>query len=145
VRREPARFAELWACLTDDDPLVRMRAADALEKLTRENWSLLAPYKNALLAHSADDGTAEVRWHLVAMMSRLPLSAKEAEAAIIYLDDLLQGDPSRIVRVMALQAAADLSSRYAGLRNAFNAMLERAASSPVPSLRARARKIASSH
>jgi len=143
VRRQPARFAELWDCLRHDEPLVRMRAADALEKLSRDDRDALAPYKDVLLARSLDDGTAEMRWHLVAMISRLPLDADEAKGAVSYLDDLLRHDPSRIVRVTALQAAADICSTHPALKDVFRDMLDRARASKSPSVKARARKIAS--
>jgi hypothetical protein len=38
-------FPELIAGLWSDDPLVRMRAADAAEKVTRGNHEILQPYK----------------------------------------------------------------------------------------------------
>jgi len=37
VERDPARFEKLWDCLKNQDPIVRMRAADALEKITRKD------------------------------------------------------------------------------------------------------------
>jgi hypothetical protein len=144
VKREPARFAELWDCLTDGDPLVRMRAADALEKLSRDDPSALATYKDVLLARTPDDGTAEVRWHLIAMTSRLSLDAREAKGVAAYLERCLRDDPSRIVKVAALQAAADLRSRHPELDDPFRDMLDWACSSPYPSVRARARKLAPS-
>ena len=45
VKLEPARFGELWDCLSNDAPLVRMRVADALEKISRQDFKVLKPYK----------------------------------------------------------------------------------------------------
>ena len=36
VAERPQEFAALIACLWDEDPVVRMRAADAAEKVTRD-------------------------------------------------------------------------------------------------------------
>jgi hypothetical protein len=141
VRRKPDRFGELWECLSNADAIVRTRAADALEKLTRDHPTLLAPYKDALLARSLDEDTADVRWHLIAMLSRLPLDLAEAKTIMTSLDQALRHDRSRIVKVMALQAAADLASRHLALRDDASAMLDRAIRSPWPSVKARARKL----
>jgi len=141
VRRAPGRFDELWHHLAADDAIVRMRAADAAEKLSRDNPSLLAPHKKTLLARTLDDGTAEMRWHLIAMMARLSLNAGEIEELTAYLQNCLREDPSRIVMVAALQAAADLSSRHPQMKTEFYKMLELARDSSAPSLRARARKL----
>jgi hypothetical protein len=39
----------LFECVSDDDEVVRMRAADALEKVCRQQPSLLEPYISRLL------------------------------------------------------------------------------------------------
>jgi len=45
VAEAPELFSELIAGLWSEDPLVRMRAADAAEKVTRKKGELLQPYK----------------------------------------------------------------------------------------------------
>ena len=139
--RDPSRFDELWDCLANGDSVVRMRAADALEKFSRKDSSLFANRRRELLAQNCDDGTAEVRWHLIAITSRLKLTAREAREFCAYLRDLMAKDRSRIVKVMALQAAFELRSRHPRLAREFQQMLEFASSSPWPSLRARAAKL----
>jgi hypothetical protein len=141
VRAEPKRFDELWTCLAHDDPLVRMRASDAIEKVSRDNPALLQPHKRALLERSLDDGTPEMRWHLIAIASRLSLKTAEADAFCSYLDGRLRHDPSRIVKVMALQAAFELGVKHPALASNFQRMLTFAQSSPWPSVRARANKL----
>ena len=49
ILSEPKRFAELLNCLWDEDPIVRMRAADAAEKVTLARPEFLKPYKQELL------------------------------------------------------------------------------------------------
>ena len=141
VRHAPERFDELWACLAHEDPVVRMRAADAVEKITRFDATVLASRKQALLANTFDDGTPEVRWHLIAMLRRLPLDADEAANIVKRLDRLLREDESRIVKTAALQTAFELRRQSPGTEKAFAAMLAFALWSPWPSVRARARKL----
>ena len=74
VSKDPGLFPELIAGLWSEDSLVRMRAADAAEKVTRENPELLRPYKKELLGLMAEAGEQELRWHLAAMVPRLPLN-----------------------------------------------------------------------
>jgi hypothetical protein len=141
VERYPVRFEELWDCLGDSDALVRMRAADALEKVSRSCSSLFAMKKKILLSRCLDDGTAEVRWHLVAIVARLPLSEGEAAGLMRFLAQCVRCDESRIVKVMALQAAADIRDKHAELDAEICRLLDWARASPWPSVRARARKL----
>jgi hypothetical protein len=141
VLADEERAAELWALIADADPLVRMRAADALEKVSRSRPDVLAPHKQGLLGGRYDDGTIELRWHLLAMAARLPLTSTESEVLMLRLDAALREDRSRIVKVMALQAAADVAARHPETMGAFRTMLDYAARSSLPSLAARARKL----
>jgi len=45
VAEQPALLAKLWDCLADADPVVRMRAADALEKISRATPAAFNRYK----------------------------------------------------------------------------------------------------
>jgi hypothetical protein len=141
VERDPARFEKLWDCLKNQDPIVRMRAADALEKITRKDAMSLQPQKSELCDDALDDGTAEVRWHLLPMASRLTLSAAEASRLMARLSERLQRDRSRIVRVVALQSAFELAERHPALQADIRQMLDCASVSESASLRARARLI----
>src|SRR5215470_8998926 len=89
-------FPELIAGLWSKDPLVRMRAADAAEKVTRKNPQLLIPYKKELLGLLAEAREQELRWHLAVMVPRLALNPKERTGAISSLNSYMQ-DGSSIV------------------------------------------------
>ena len=141
VRVQPRRFDELWACLTGPQPVVRMRAADALEKLGREAPHLFEPHKARLLSGELEDGTPELRWHLVAIASRLTLSEAEAAGFAFRCNQIIRHDRSRIVRVMALQALSDVTGRHVSLASLLADALAFAAVSALPSLRARAVKL----
>jgi hypothetical protein len=66
VSENPALFSELIAGLPSGDVLVRMRAADAAEKVTRANRELLRPYKKHLFGLMAETKEQGLRWHLAA-------------------------------------------------------------------------------
>src|SRR5229473_8031337 len=81
VSENPRLFPGLIAGLWSENPLVRMRAADAAEKVTRSNRELLQPYKKELLGLMAGAREQELRWHLAVMVPRLLLNAKEKQRA----------------------------------------------------------------
>jgi hypothetical protein len=47
-----------------DDPVLRSRAADAAEKVSRRRPELLAAHKRRLLGHVAEVPQQGVRWHV---------------------------------------------------------------------------------
>lgn len=140
VLKQPKLFRLLMACLWHDDAVVRMRAADAAEKVSEENLRLLQRYKSQLLGLLVETEQIELRWHLAQMIPRLKLNAAErkraADALRRYLDDR-----SSIVRTFALQALADLSQHDAGLRCETQRLLEEALRSGTAAMKARARKL----
>jgi alpha-beta hydrolase superfamily lysophospholipase len=132
----PGLIAELWS----EDPLVRMRAADAAEKVTRKKHELLQPYKKELLGLMTEARQQELRWHLAVMVPRLLLSARERRVAASFLDSYLK-DRSSIVKTFALQGLADLALKDPGIRPAVLETLHEAARNGTPAMKARSRKL----
>jgi hypothetical protein len=126
----------LWA----EDLLVRVRAADAAEKVTRTRPELLAGYKKELLVLLAEAREQEVRWHLAAMVPRLELSADQRRAAMAVLEGYM-GDRSSIVKAYALEGLAELVGEDAETRTAVMEILREAARNGTAAMRARARKL----
>lgn len=140
VLAEPDLFDALWAGLDHPDPLVRMRAADALEKVTARRPDLLLPRKAELIRRLGDAGETEVRWHLVQMVPRLPLTAAERAEVLVLLQCHLS-DRSSIVKTSALQSIADLAAGDEALRAGAVDLLERFVRSGTPAMKARGRKL----
>jgi hypothetical protein len=140
VAKNPRLFSQLMAGLWSENPLVRMRAADAAEKITRSKPELLRPYKKELLGLMADAEEQELRWHLAAMVPRLPLNAKERQLAASLLNGYSE-DRSSIVRTFALQGLADLAVHDPSMRPAVIELLREAARGGTPAMRARSRKL----
>jgi hypothetical protein len=140
VARNPRLFPKLIAGLWSEDPLVRMRTADVAEKVTRANRELLQPYKKELLGLMAEAIEQEMRWHLAAMIPRLPLNARERDLAtsllISYLDDR-----SSIVKTFALQGLADLAKDDSSMRPKVIEILRGAGRAGTPAMKARSRKL----
>src|SRR5215813_14912675 len=109
VLGQPALFRELIRGLWHEDPVVRMRAADAAEKASLKKPELLRPFKQELLGLLAEAQEQELRWHLAQMVPRLALSAKDRAFVYGTLRTYLD-DRSSIVKTFAMQGLADLAA-----------------------------------
>ena len=124
----------------ESDPVVAMRAADAVEKISLQKPALLAPFAGELLGLMAEAEQPELRWHLALLAPRLPLTSVERVRAAAHLRRYLAGRSS-IVRTFALQALADLSAHDPALRDEVVELLHNAARSGTAAMKARARKL----
>jgi HEAT repeat protein len=140
VSEDSRLFPQLMDGLWSEDPLVRMRAADAAEKVTRENPNLLRPYKRELLGLMAEAKQQELRWHLAAMVPRLPLDSTERKLAAALLNGYLE-DRSSIVKTSALQGLADLAQDEPSIRSHVTDALQEATRSGTPAMKARSRRL----
>ncbi|MEI7604340.1 MAG: hypothetical protein WCJ19_04955 [bacterium] len=115
VLKEPSLFKELFPCLFSKDPGMRMRSADALEKISLEKPELLQPYKKLLLGKVSMINQQEVQWHLAQMFSYLELTPSEEKKVVQILFQFLDTTNSSIVRVFSIQTLADIAERNNGL------------------------------
>jgi alpha-beta hydrolase superfamily lysophospholipase len=142
VSNDPELFPELISGLWSADPLVRMRAADATEKVTRKQRELLQPHKKELLGLMTEAQEQELRWHLAVMVPWLLLNAKEEQVAISSLNSYLE-DRSSIVKTFALQGLADLAQDDPSIRPRGIEILREATRNGTPAMKARSRKLLS--
>jgi hypothetical protein len=140
VLAEPGLFGVLFEGLLDADPLVRMRSADAVEKITVLHPEYLQPFKQRLLDQVALTDQQEVRWHTAQLIPRLALSPEERSRAVSILEGYLS-DKSSIVKTFAMQALADLAVQDAGLRGTIVPMLEALTQQGTPAMQSRGRKL----
>jgi len=139
VLREPRRFPELIGFLWSEDLIVRMRAADAAEKISARKPGLLAPFKAELMGLLLEAEQQELRWHLALMIPRLPLTKKERQRAAEGLRRYLE-DRSSIVKTFALQGLTELAGVERSLLPEVREILAEAERAGTPAMRARARK-----
>lgn len=85
VLGQPEFFGILIAGMSLADPLVSMRCADAAEKVTALHPEYLRPYKHVLIEDLSQIEQKEVRWHVAAMLTRLPLTENEQQRVIDLL------------------------------------------------------------
>lgn len=124
VLTNPTLFEELFSGLLARDPRVRMRAADAVEKITRARPDLLQPWKKMLLSTASAFQEKELRWHVAQLIPRLRLTGKERKLAVQILMDYLE-DGSSLVKTFSMQALVELAAEDEQLLTQLMPLLER--------------------
>ena len=126
--------------MLSDDPVIRMRAADAVEKITASRPEYLQPYKTKLIQQVAKIEQQEVRWHVAQLVPRLELSEEERAVVVEVLLGYLN-DKSKIVKTFSMQALADLTEQDASLRSQVIPLLEELTKTGSPAMKSRGRKL----
>jgi hypothetical protein len=121
-----------------DNPLIRMRAADAVEKITAKHPEFLQPFKNKFIKKVARIDQQEVRWHAAQMFSRLKLNEKERREVFELLEEYLK-DKSSIVKTFTMQALADFATADSRLRPSIIKRIEKLVREGTPAMKSRGR------
>jgi hypothetical protein len=140
VLADPQQFRLVFDAMLGHDPVVRMRAADAVEKITRRHADLLRGLEDRVLTEVAVIDQQEVRWHVAQLLPRLGLTAPRRVRAITILRGFA-GDDSRIVRAFAMQALADLAEHHEQMRRWVLPLLAELTRTGTPAMRSRGRKL----
>ena len=140
VLDDPTLFGVVFNGMLSDDPIIRMRSADAIEKITVEHPEYLPPYKEKLIRQVAAIEQQEVRWHVAQMIPRLELSDQERTEGVEILMNYLD-DKSKIVVTFSMQALADLALGDTDLRPRVIETLEQLTATGSPAMRSRGRKL----
>jgi len=140
VLASPELFGALFAGLSVDDPVVRARAADAVEKISVIHPEYLRPHRSKLVGDLAHCEQKEVRWHVAQMLPRLRWNIREQNQVYDILADYLR-DSSSIVKTFAMQALADLTTQAPKLRPAVLRRISNFTAHGTPAMRARGRKL----
>lgn len=140
VLENPGLFDSLIHGILDDDPVVRMRAADAVEKVTIDKQFLLQPYKDLILDEIAEIRQKEIRWHVAQLLPRLKLTKDEEEKAISILKSYMSDD-SRIVRTFTMDSLAYFAERHPTLETWVITLIEEMVEDGSPALKSRGKKL----
>jgi hypothetical protein len=141
VLKDCALFGELFQCLFSPNATVRMRAADALEKISRAQIALFDDYIGRLLTEVSEIYRASVQWHLAQILPRLSLTARGRARAIAILRRNLKADTDWIVLNTSLEALAEFAIHDMRLRRDLLPLLRSQTASNRKSVAKRARKL----
>jgi hypothetical protein len=140
VLHDPTLFEVVFNGMLSHDPVIRMRCADAVEKITVQHPGYVQPFKTKLIHQVARSGQQEVRWHVAQMVPRLDLNAEERELVVAILLDYLS-DRSKIVKTFSMQALADLAGEDAHLRERLIPLFKELTETGSPAVKSRGRKL----
>lgn len=134
----PAKLPKLIECLFDEDPSISSRAADALERITRDRPHQAQRWREALIGLLAETTEKKVRWNLALTLPRLKLTVPECRRISELLNTWLD-NPSSIVKTAALHGMADLTRQDPDSLPDVLDLLRTATRSGTPAMRARSR------
>ncbi|OGB60400.1 MAG: hypothetical protein A2Y94_08400 [Caldithrix sp. RBG_13_44_9] len=138
VLRNPEIFGQLISGMQNNDPVIRMRAADAAEKVSQVNPLLLQAHKKILLNDISKISQQEVCWHLAQIFLRLKLSRNETLRTFEILLGFLN-HTSKIVVTLSLQAMADFAEKNPVIRSRVIEILKEQIQRGSPAIKTRAR------
>lgn len=154
VRSRPRLAVRLVELLWDDDAGVASRAADVLERISRDAESFpkapagMAPApavrrammdaKESMISLLPEARWMKLRWNLAYLIPRLELKRAEAQRAAELLRGYLE-DRSSIVKTAALQGLADLARQDGEMLLEVQDLLRVTGRSGTPAMRARSR------
>jgi hypothetical protein len=140
VLADPGLFDAVFSGLLSGNPIIRMRSADAIEKISARHPEYLLPYKTLLVERIACSDQKEVRWHVAQMLPRIEWNRDERKLVLGVLLDYLN-DLSSIVKTCAMQALADLARQAPGMRSVALAHLRELTVCGTPAMKSRGRKL----
>jgi len=140
VLENPELIGILFQGVETTDPVLRMRCADAIEKVTTNRPDLLVPFKKKILNRLSKIEQQEVRWHVAPMLARLPLTKTE-ETTVVNLLLSNTNDRSSIVKTMSMQALADIALRSHRLLPEIKQHIEELSVIGTPAMKARSKKL----
>ena len=140
ILNDPALFPLVFEGMLDNDPVIRMRAADVVEKVTSQHPEWLQPYKQRLLRELAAIEQPEVRWHLAQILARLDLNGNERGSAVQILLGFIQ-EKNSIVRTFAMQSLVDITKHDPELRLMVIGLMESLIYEGTPAMKTRGSKL----
>ena len=139
---EPDRLDALFACYQSDDPVVRLRASNALKRIEKAAPDLMIPYIDRLLTEVAAVDQPSARWTVAQLFGRMakamtPAQRREAEA---LLKRNLEEEPDWIVQNTTMDTLAGWAKSDEALRTWLLLRLAERQTDERKSVAARARK-----
>jgi TPR repeat protein len=120
VLQDERRLEELYNCLFAEDAWVRMRAADALEKICRDHPEWIAPYIDRLQKDFSDNSQPSIQWHIAQIYQQVALTAAQKSVAIAWLQKLVSTkDVDWIVSANAMETLAQFVDDGSVARDVF--------------------------
>ena len=140
IEKNVSLFETVFKGLYDSDPIVRMRSADVIEKVTQLKPELLSNHTPEVISILTTAQQQEVCWHMAQIAPRLEVSPDEENEIIEALKRYLT-HKSKIVRVSALDALASIAERNRLILDEVIEIIKAQKATGSPALQSRSRKL----
>ena len=140
IEDNPALFKAVFTGLFDDEPVVRMRSADVIEKVTQGGPELLKGYTSKVISILATAEQQEICWHMAQIAPRLQCNTAQEDEIVELLKKQLS-HKSKIVQASALEALATIAGRSPERIGEIFALVTVHQETGSPAVQARARKV----
>lgn len=141
VGHDQKLFDEVFDGMFHENPVVRSRSADAVEKSSKQFPHLLQSHRKSLIAQLRDFHQQEVQWHIALMLGRIELTKKETVIVIDALLQWLDETQSIIVKVNCLQMLADIALKNTWFKDEATMAIEEQMLKGSPAIKARGRML----
>lgn len=141
VLKDPKLFAEVFEGMTNMDPIIRMRSADVIEKVSSMHPEYLQPFKTRLVNEISSIEQKEVRWHVAQMFSYLKIDNIERDQIVDILISYINASESKIVITFSLQTLADLAEKDKEIQHRVLKIIERTIDNASPAITSRGKKL----
>jgi hypothetical protein len=107
VLSDSSRVEELYNAMFNNDAWVRMRAADAFEKICREHPEWIQPYVDRIQSDLSKSEQPSIQWHIAEIYCQVELDERQKAHAIEWLKKLLSSvEVDWIVAANSMKALA---------------------------------------
>ena len=140
VEQNSALFGEVFKGLYDNDPIVRMRSADVIEKVTKNKPQLLRGFTSKIISILASAEQQEICWHMAQIAPRLACTKNEVNQIIKILKRYLS-HKSKIVNVSAMESLAVFTQINSSILNEVIEIIKEQEKTGSPAVQSRGRKL----
>ncbi len=140
VEIDESLFVELFNGIDEVDPVIRMRAADVIEKVTQKKPELLLGFTHKVISIMESSLQQEVCWHMAQIAPRLTCKEDEESKIINILKKYLL-HKSKIVRVSAMESLVYFAERNNSIFDEILAIIQNQIDTGSPAVKSRGRKL----
>ncbi len=140
IEKNVSLFETVFKGIYDSDPLIRMRSADVIEKVTQNKPELLSNHTSEVISILTTAKQQEVCWHMAQIAPRIAYSPNEENEIIKALKRYLT-HKSKIVRVSAMESLANIAERNRSILNEVIEIIKMQKATGSPAIQARGRKL----
>jgi hypothetical protein len=140
IQKNQSLFKEVFKGLYIDDQVVRMRSADVVEKISRQNPGLLAGFEKTIIKELSQIEQQEVCWHIALILPRLSYTKAQEKEILEILKGYLS-HKSKIVNVNAMEALAMLATKNNTILRDVKQIIKLKVASGSPAIQARGKKL----